>query len=147
MKPWPLPRYASIVYISILKRCSFGRALSAAARRMRPSGFGIAIKVQYNIGVQYTSRALSFGVMPKRKRELAPGEGVIDYGANSDSVAGTSSPSQQHAPQTSLPRTKRVRKDLHKDTLSAVPEKRGAILKKSCPKNILDRVARVKSQR
>jgi hypothetical protein len=86
--------------------------------------------------------------MPKRK--LAPGEDVIDFtGPNSGSV-GTSGPSQQHAPQTSPPRAKRLRKDPHKDPQSSgvsLPEKRGAIFKKSCPKNILDRVARVKSQR
>jgi len=92
-------------------------------------------------------------VMPKRK--LAPGEEVIDltgpsgHGAGSDS-AGTSGPSQKRAPQTSRPRAKRLRKDPGKDPQSAdvtLPEKRGALFKKSCPKNILDRVGRVKSQR
>lgn len=91
--------------------------------------------------------------MPKRK--LAPGEDVIEltgpswHGANSGS-AGTSGPLQQQGPQTSPSRAKRLRKVPHKDSQSSdvpLPEKRGAIFKKSCPKNILDRVARVKSQR
>lgn len=89
--------------------------------------------------------------MPKRK--LAPDEDVIDltgpskHSTGSD-FAGTSGPSQKHASQTSPSRAKRLRKD--KDPQSAdatLPEKRGAMFKKSCPKNILDRVGRVKSQR
>lgn len=85
--------------------------------------------------------------MPKRKRDLAPGEGVLDFTGHGANSAGTFGPSQQQAPPTSLPTTKRLRKNPQKDLLSAVPEKRGAIFKKACPKNILDRVARVKSQR
>ena len=91
--------------------------------------------------------------MPKRK--LAPGEDVIDltgpswHSSGLDS-AGTSGPSKQHAPQTLPPRAKRLRWDPCKDPQSpdaTLPEERGAMFKKSCPKNILDRVARVKSQR
>ncbi len=88
------------------------------------------------------------------KRKLAPDADVIDltgpswYGAGSDS-AGASGPSQQQqqqAPQTSPSKAKRLRKDPQSSDVS-LPEKRGAMFKKSCPKNILDRVARVMSQR
>ena len=90
-----------------------------------------------------------------RKRKLAPDEDVIDltgpswHDSGLDS-AGTSGPSKQHAPQTLPPRTKRLRKDSCKESRSldaTLPETRVAMFKKSCPKNILDRVARVKSQR
>ncbi|KAF8269321.1 hypothetical protein EI94DRAFT_1574532 [Lactarius quietus] len=84
--------------------------------------------------------------MPKRK--LAPDEDVIDLtgpsrrGASSNS-ASTSGPSRQHA---SPSKAKRLRKDPQSLDVP-LPEKRDARFKKSCPKNILERVARVKSQR
>jgi len=72
------------------------------------------------------------------KRKLASDEGV-------------SGPSSHQAPeahaQTSLPSSKRPRIKDPQGSNATSPEKRGAIFKKSCPKNILDRVARVMSQR
>lgn len=85
------------------------------------------------------------------KRKLAPDDDVIDltgpswHGSGSNS-AGASGPPRQQASQTSLSKAKRPRKDPQSSNVS-LPEKRVAILKKSCPKNILERVARVMSQR
>jgi hypothetical protein len=86
------------------------------------------------------------------KRKLAPDEDVIDltlpswHGAGSDS-AGASGPSRQHqAPQTSPSKAKRSRKNPQSSAVP-LPEKRDARFKKSCPQNILERVARVISQR
>ncbi|KAI0001916.1 hypothetical protein BJV77DRAFT_24576 [Russula vinacea] len=71
------------------------------------------------------------------KRKTAPDEGA-------------SGPSSQPQPpqartRTTSSKSKRLRKD--PQSPDATPEKRGAIFKKACPKNILDRVARVMSQR
>jgi hypothetical protein len=92
------------------------------------------------------------------KRKTAPDEGVVNlliflnYGASSDPVCtiGTSGPSSRPQPpqartRTTSSKSKRLRKD--PQSPDATPEKRGAIFKKACPKNILDRVARVMSQR
>ena len=49
------------------------------------------------------------------------------------------------ASAASQPQPKRQRKA--KDPDAPVPEKRGAMFKKACPKNILDRVERVMAQR
>ncbi|KAH8997593.1 hypothetical protein EDB92DRAFT_1447818 [Lactarius akahatsu] len=87
--------------------------------------------------------------MGKRKR--APDGDVIDLTGpewhGTDSAGASASLRQQEqAPQTSPPKAKRLRKDPQSSDVS-LTEKRGAKLKKSCPKNILDRVARVMSQR
>jgi hypothetical protein len=92
------------------------------------------------------------------KRKFVSNEGIIDstslpkQGASSGSTGiSASGPSSQWQPpqkraRTSSSTTKKPRKDAQ-DLDVTVPEKRGAIFKKSCPKNILDRVARVMSQR
>ncbi|KAH9064114.1 hypothetical protein EDB87DRAFT_1374111 [Lactarius vividus] len=85
------------------------------------------------------------------KRKLAPDADVIDLiGPEWDGTdsAGASGPllRQQEQAQTSPSKAKRLRKDPQSSDVS-LPEKRSAIFKKSCPKNILDRVARVMSQR
>ncbi|KAJ3477870.1 hypothetical protein NLI96_g10165 [Meripilus lineatus] len=57
----------------------------------------------------------------------------------------TPPPSPPPAPPPSLPPAKKQRQK--KDPNEAAPEKRGAAFKKKCPKNILERVERVISQR
>ncbi|KAF7967067.1 hypothetical protein HWV62_35967 [Athelia sp. TMB] len=53
-----------------------------------------------------------------------------------------------HEPQASQPPAKKKKKGKGKlDPDAPVPEKRGAIFKKACPKNIMERVDRVMSQR
>jgi hypothetical protein len=92
------------------------------------------------------------------KRKLASDEGIVDStslskrGVSPDlTCIGVSGPSSHQAPeahaQTSLPSSKRPRIKDPQGSNATSPEKRGAIFKKSCPKNILDRVARVMSQR
>ena len=90
------------------------------------------------------------------KRKTAPDEGVanlltsLNHGASSDPVTiGASGPSSQPQPPQARTRTTSKSKRLRRDPQSpdATPEKRGAIFKKACPKNTLDRVARVMSQR
>ncbi|KAF7976507.1 hypothetical protein HWV62_6313 [Athelia sp. TMB] len=57
-------------------------------------------------------------------------------------------PAQVHEPQASQPPAKKKKKGKGKsDPDAPVPEKRGAIFKKACPKNIMERVDRVMSQR
>jgi len=86
------------------------------------------------------------------KRKLAPDEDVVDLTTSSlhggTDSAGASGPAdlQRQTPQTSPSKAKRSRKDPQSSNVT-LPEKRGAKFKKSCPKNILDRVARVMSQR
>lgn len=72
-----------------------------------------------------------------KKRKSAPDEDA--YGPSSQQQ-----PSQSH-PRTVSPKSKKPRKG--PQSSDATPEKRGAMFKKSCPKNIQDRVARVMSQR
>ncbi|KAI9445094.1 hypothetical protein H4582DRAFT_883725 [Lactarius indigo] len=99
------------------------------------------------------SFSLRIGVIVMGKRKLAPDADVIDstgpewHGTNSD-PAGASGPSlgQQKQARTSPSKAKRLRKNPQSSDAS-LPEKRDATFKKSCPKNILDRVARVMSQR
>ncbi|KAF8481285.1 hypothetical protein DFH94DRAFT_449321 [Russula ochroleuca] len=91
------------------------------------------------------------------KRKSVPDEGVVnlltspDHDARSDPACiGASGPSSQPQPpkaqtRTTSSKSKRLRKD--PESSDATPEKRAAIFKKACPKNILDRVARVMSQR
>ena len=82
-------------------------------------------------------------------------EDSYGYGpaAGRSKVAGSSSTSQAiiyidttpSPPPAKQPPAKRQRKQ--KDPDANQPEKRGAIFKKACPKNILDRVDRVMGQR
>ena len=90
---------------------------------------------------------ISWTVMGKRK--LAPNEEVIDLTTPSSQdvgASGSSQQQQQQASQTSPSKAKRLRKNPQKSDVPP-PEKRGAMFKKACPKNILERVARVMSQR
>ena len=66
---------------------------------------------------------------------LAPTYGAAGSGSYSN-------PINLDSPQ---PKPKRARKA--KDPNAPVPEKRGAVLKKNCPKNIMERAFRVRDQR
>ncbi|KAI0307910.1 hypothetical protein B0F90DRAFT_1813275 [Multifurca ochricompacta] len=88
------------------------------------------------------------------KRRFESDKDVVDLTTSSEHVAGSSHPSSQ--PQQpvqayagahpSLSRPKKRRKTSQNSDAS-LPERRGAVFKKSCPKNTLERVARVMSQR
>ena len=100
--------------------------------------------------------------MGKRKRVSDEGSRRFHFIANAwdwltpyvHGCTGVSGPSScQQPPQarsqisSSSPKSpKKPRKEPQGSDVTS-PEKRGAIFKKSCPKNILDRVARVMSQR
>lgn len=80
-------------------------------------------------------RSIFHTLLPKHDASTDP--------ARSDASGPSSQQQQPQAhPRTASSKSKRPRKDP-----DATPEKRGAIFKKACPKNILDRVARVMSQR
>lgn len=92
------------------------------------------------------------------KRKFVSGDGAVDSTSLSKEGAGSdpagmdvSGPSSQRQPPYKLARKsssspKKSRSD-PQDSDGTAPEKRGKIFKKSCPKNILERVARVMSQR
>ena len=61
------------------------------------------------------------------------------------SAAGSGSASNPINLDSPEPKPKRARKA--KDPSAPVPEKRGAVLKKNCPKNIMERAFRVRDQR
>jgi hypothetical protein len=82
----------------------------------------------------------SIFITPFPKHDASPDPACTD--ASGPSLQ--QQPSQSHS-RTVSPRSKKPRKD--PQSSDATPEKRGAMLKKSCPKNIQDRVARVMSQR
>jgi hypothetical protein len=88
------------------------------------------------------------------KRKLAPDDASTSpSGPTAHTTGGSGLSSHQQPPRADAGRTstksrKRARKDAPGQGSDApLPEKRGAIFKKACPKNILDRVARVMSQR
>ncbi|KAI0332129.1 hypothetical protein GY45DRAFT_1247526 [Cubamyces sp. BRFM 1775] len=93
--------------------------------------------------------------MPPRKRKAAedpdldsvtPAAASSSYVARYPPVAGSSSnPILLDSPPAKKPAAKRQRKA--KDPDAPVPEKRGAIFKKTCPQNIIERVRRVMEQR
>ncbi|THH17412.1 hypothetical protein EW146_g3413 [Bondarzewia mesenterica] len=76
---------------------------------------------------------------PKRQRTVKDPDASYNYSAAGPSLAG------EIIDLTALPKPKRQRKV--KDPDAAPQEKRGAIFKKKCPKNILERVERVMTQR
>jgi len=88
------------------------------------------------------------------KRKVAD-DGIVDSTSLSKQGAGSgpagmdvSGPSSQRQPPYKRARTSSSSpKKSRKDSDVTAPEKRGKMFKKSCPKNILDRVARVMSQR
>ncbi|KAL1944646.1 hypothetical protein VTO73DRAFT_3076 [Trametes versicolor] len=85
--------------------------------------------------------------MPPRKRKAVddPYSGYSTYTyASSYPAAAVPGPSS-NPPVASKPAAKRQRKA--KDPDAPVPEKRGAMFKKACPKNIIERVERVMQQR
>ncbi|KAI0819496.1 hypothetical protein BC628DRAFT_1016088 [Trametes gibbosa] len=91
--------------------------------------------------------------MPPRKRKatedpyserVATVAGASSYSCGSSVYPGVASSSSTPLPAKKPP-AKRQRKV--KDSSAPVPEKRGAIFKKACPQNILDRVTRGMTQR
>ncbi|KAI0949803.1 hypothetical protein AcV7_008466 [Taiwanofungus camphoratus] len=82
--------------------------------------------------------------MGVRKRK-ATGNECASAEASSSTVAGPSSNPIVIDSPVKAPPAKRQRHK--KDTDVPIPEKRGAVFKKRCPKNILDRLDRVFSQR
>ncbi|KAI0362357.1 hypothetical protein OH77DRAFT_1515614 [Trametes cingulata] len=94
--------------------------------------------------------------MPPRKRKAtedpysdwastAAGSSSYAYSATYPAVAGSSSNPIVLDSPPKKPAAKRQRKA--KDPNAPVPEKRGAIFKKACPQNIIERVHRVERQR
>jgi hypothetical protein len=90
------------------------------------------------------------------KRKFVSDDGIFDSTSLSKQGAGSGSagmdvsgPSSQRQPLYKRARTSSPKKSCKdpQDSDVTAPEKRGKIFKKSCPKNILDRVARVMSQR
>ena len=84
--------------------------------------------------------------MPPRKRK-ATEDPYISCGYPYASGAAAAAPGSSNNPieLDSPPKAKRQRKAKDPDALA--PEKRGAIFKKVCPKNIIERVERVMGQR
>ncbi|KAI0664601.1 hypothetical protein C8Q70DRAFT_1987 [Cubamyces menziesii] len=94
--------------------------------------------------------------MPPRKRKavedpyldsgIPAASSGYGYAAKYTPVAGSSNnPIVLDSPPAKKPAAKRQRKT--KDPNAPVPEKRGAIFKKACPQNIIERVRRVMEQR
>lgn len=84
------------------------------------------------------------------KRKLEFDEDALGAGSDPTGVSGPSSQQQQKPERVhtraSPSKSKRPRKDTEGSDATS-PEKRGAMFKKSCPQKILERVARVMSQR
>lgn len=85
--------------------------------------------------------------MPPRKRKAIddPYSGYSTYTYAASYPAAPVPGASSNPPVASKPAAKRQRKA--KDPDAPAPEKRGAIFKKACPKNIIERVERVMQQR
>ncbi|THH05732.1 hypothetical protein EW145_g4583 [Phellinidium pouzarii] len=93
--------------------------------------------------------------MPRAKRKLESDYASGSVTASSSKIFAaldsrdvdtkTNLKARRDKPAVEKPKAKRAKKS--KDADASVPEKRGAIYKKSCPKNILERLDRVISQR